>query len=82
MLTYFFSKSSCPISKYTKINNEPINLEEDQYLPNRSIKSLELVELEMWKPYINVNLMNRFINPFKFFARAFILFFKKLNRLF
>ena len=68
------------ILENTRINKHAIKLEKDKQPLFRPIYSLELVELEILKTYIKTNLANGFIQPSKSFARAFILFDKKLDR--
>ena len=53
------------LSKHTKINNHAIKLIDGQQLSYRPTYSLELVELEMLKAYIETNLDNKFIRPSK-----------------
>ena len=70
------------LSEYIKINTHTINLKKDKQPPYELIYSLGLVELEILKIYIQTNLDNIFIQPFKFPAGAFILFDQKFNRSF
>lgn len=56
------------------MNNHAIKLEESKQPLFGSIYSLELIELEMLKTYIKINLANDFIRPFKSRAGAPILF--------
>ena len=61
------------------MNEYAIKLEKDKQPPFGPIYSLGLIELETLKTYIKINLANGFIWPFKFSARALILFDRKLN---
>ena len=70
------------LPKNTGINKYAIKLEEDKPPLFRPIYSLELVELKILKTYIKINLANGFIQPSKSFAKAFILFDRKLDRSF
>ena len=68
------------LSKHTRINNHTIDLVESCQQPlYRPIYSLELVELENLKAYIETNLANDFIRPSKSLADAPILFDRKSN---
>ena len=62
------------------MNEHAIKLEEGKQPFFGPIYSLEPVELETLKIYIKTNLANNFIRPFKFPARAFILFDKKPDK--
>ena len=70
----FSLDSAVELPEYIGINDHLINLLDDKQLPYGSIYSLGLVELEMLKTYIKVNLANGFIRPSKFPADAPILF--------
>ena len=70
----FFSDLASKLFKYTKINDHTIELVDDQQPPFRPIYSLEPVELETLKAYIETNLANRFIRPSNSPANAPILF--------
>lgn len=70
----FSKKSTAKLSEYNKINTLVINLEEDKQSLYRLIYSLKLMELETLKTYIETNLDNNFIRPFKSLASAPILF--------
>ena len=65
------------LSEHTKINTHAIDLEEGKQPLYGPIYSLGLVELEILKTYIEINLANGFIRPSKFSAGAPILFDKK-----
>lgn len=75
-------KLAVVLSEYIKINTHTINLKKDKQPPYELIHSLGLVELKILKIYIQTNLDNIFIQPFKFPAGAFILFDQKFNRSF
>ena len=73
-----FSKEFVAVlSKYTEINTHTINLKEGKQPPYGPIYSLEPVELETLKTYIETNLANGFIHLLKSPAIASILFDKK-----
>ncbi len=76
----FSPKLVAELSKHTGINDHAIELVDDQWPPYGSIYSLEPVELEIFKTYIENKLANDFIKPSKSPAGAFILFNKKLDR--
>ncbi len=75
----FSSKLAAELPEHTRINDHTIELVDDQQPPYGPIYSLGPVELETLKAYIENNLANGFIRPFKSPARAPILFDKKLN---
>ena len=62
------------LSEHTKINDYAIKLVNGQQLPYWPIYSLEPVELEILKAFIETNLANEFMKLFKALAGAFILF--------
>ena len=64
----------------TRMNEHTIKLEEGKQSSFRPIYSLDPIELEMLKTYIEINLANGFICPSKFSAGAPILFNRKPNR--
>ena len=70
----FSSNSVVELPEYTKINNHLINLLDNKQPLYSSIYSLELVELEMLKIYIETNLASSFIWPSKSLIGALILF--------
>ena len=70
----FFPDLASELPKYTGINDHAIEPVEGQQPSYGPIYSLELVELETLKAYIETNLANRFIRPSKSPARAPILF--------
>ena len=70
----FSSNSVVELPEYTKINNHFINLLDNKQPLYSSIYSLELVELEMLKIYIETNLASSFIWPSKSLIGALILF--------
>ena len=67
------------LSEYTRINDYTIELVKGQQPPYGPIYSLEPVELETLKAYIETNLANGFIRPSKSPAGAPILFDRKSN---
>ena len=68
------------LPEHTRINNHAIKLVNGcQQLPYGSIYSLELVELEILKAYIETNLANGFIRLSNSSAGASILFDQKSN---
>ena len=67
------------LPKHIGINNHAIELIDGQQLPHRPIYSLEPLELETLKTYIETNLANRFIRPSKSSVGAPILFNRKLD---
>ena len=75
----FFPDLASELSKHTRINNHAIELVEGQQPPYGPIYSLEPVELETLKAYIETNLANRFIRRSKSPAGAPILFDRKSN---
>ena len=60
--------------KHTSINNHLINLINDKQLSYSLFHSLKLVEFEILKTYIETNLANGFIRPFKLPVSILILF--------
>ena len=73
----FFPKSATKLLKYMRINNHAIELVDDWKPLYGPIYSLNLMELETLKAYIDNNLTNGFIRPFKSLAGATIFFDKK-----
>lgn len=69
-----FPESSTELSKYIDINNHTKNLVKGQQFPYGPIYNLRLVKLEILKTYIETNLINSFICPFKSPTSALILF--------
>ena len=67
------------VSDYLDINKLRIDLKASKQLPYRSIYSLGLVELEIFKTYIKSNLANKFIQPSKSPAEAPIFFVQKFD---
>lgn len=65
--------------KFLKITEYVIKLEVDKQLSYRSIYSIEVVELIIFKTYTKTNLGNSLIWLFKSSAKVLILFIKKLN---
>ena len=76
----FSPKLAIKLLKHTKINNHTIELVDDWKPLYSSIYSLGPVELETLKTYIENNLANDFIRPFKFFAKPLIFFNKKSDK--
>ena len=75
-----FSKKLVKVlSDQTGINKHAIKLEESKQLLYKPIYSLEPVELEIFKNYIETNLANGFMQPSKLAAEAVILFVRKPN---
>ena len=68
------------LSKHPSINNHTIKLGDSQQPLYGSIYGLRLIELELLKAYLKINLTNGFIRPFKSLAGAPILFNRKSNR--
>ena len=73
----FSSDSAAELPEHTGINNQPINLLNNKQPLYSSIYSLEPVELEKLKTYIEANLASSFIRPFKSPASTLILFVRK-----
>ncbi len=76
----FLLKLAIELLKHMEINDHAVELVNDCQSPYGPIYSLDLVELEILKMYIENNLVNSFIKPSKSLARAPILFDKKPNR--
>lgn len=70
----FPKKNSTKFLEYIRINDYFIKLKKDKQLFFRPIYSLKPVELKILKIYIKINLVNNFIQLFKFFSRVFIFF--------
>ena len=70
------------LSKQTGVNKYAIKLKKGKQLPCGLIYSLRLVEFEILKTYIKINLANGFIRASKLPAGARILFIRKLNNSF
>ena len=73
----FSSKLAVEFPKYTKISNHTIELMDNQQPSYGPIYNLSPMELETLKAYIENNLANGFIRPFKSPAGVSILFDKK-----
>ena len=73
----FSAKNAAELPKNTGINEHAIKLEEGKQPPFGPIYSLGPVELETLKTYIETNLANGFIRPFKSPAQVLILFNQK-----
>ena len=65
--------------EHTGINDHSIDLLDNKQPPYSPIYSLESVELETLKIYIEANLASSFIRPFKSPTSASILFVQKKN---
>ena len=68
------SDSAAKLSEYTRINDHLINLLNDKQPFYSLIYSLGMMELEILKSYIKVNLASNFIRPFNSPTNALILF--------
>ena len=75
----FFKDLAIELLEHTKINDHTINLIEDYKPHYRSIYRLAPIELEILKTYIETNLANSFIKPFKFPIGIPIFFVKMLD---
>ena len=73
----FSPDSAAELPKHTGINNHSIGLIDDKQPPYGPIYSLGPVELQILKTYIETNLANGFIRPFKSPAGAPIPFIRK-----
>ena len=78
----FSAENAAELSKNTGMNEYAIKLEEGKQPPFRPVYSPGLVELEMLKTYIKINLANGFIWSSKSPAGALILFDWKPDRTF
>ena len=70
----FSAENVVELSEHFGMNDHVIKLKEDNQLFFGPIYSLSLVKLETLKIYIETNLANGFIQPFKFSANISILF--------
>ena len=75
----FLKKSANIVSKRTRVNEHAIKLEKGKQPSYKPIYSLEPVELETFKTYIETNLANSFIQALTSPAGAPILFVHKPN---
>ena len=75
----FSPKLALKLPEYTGINNHAIKLIDNWQPLYGPTYSLDSVELEILKTYIENNLKNGFIRPFKSLAGAPIFFDKKQN---
>ncbi len=73
----FLPKLAAKQPKHTRINNHAIELVDNQQPSYGPIYSLDLLELEILKTYIENNLANNFIRSSKFPTAVSILFNKK-----
>ena len=78
----FSAENAAELPENTGMNEHAIELEEGKQPPFGPIYSLGPVELETLKTYIETNLANCFIRPFKSLAGALILFDWKPDRSF
>ena len=69
-LNIFFLDFLAELLKYTRINNHFINLLDIKQLFYSIISNSKLLELEMLKNYIRINLANSFIKSSKFHTSA------------
>ena len=76
----FLVENIAELPKHTGINDYIIKQEKDKQPSFGPIYSLSLVELEILKIYIEINLANGFIYFSKFLANASILFDRKSDR--
>ena len=76
----FSPKLALKLIKYTGINDHAIKLVDKWQSYYEPIYSLEIVELETLKTYIEINLADSFIRFFRSSARTSIFFDKKLNK--
>lgn len=70
----FYKKSMAVLPNCLDINKYAIKLELNKQISYKPIYSLGSIKLEILKTYIKANLVNKFIQPFKFFAKTHILF--------
>ena len=73
----FSPDSAAKLPKHIGMNNHSIDLIDDKQPPYSLIYSLGLMELKTLKTYIETNLANNFIRPFKSPASNLILFIHK-----
>ena len=76
----FLAENAAKFLENTRINKHVIELKKSKQPLFRFIYSLEPVELKTLKTYIKTNLAISVIWPFKFSARALILFERKSDR--
>ena len=70
-------KKALVLPEHIKFNEHVINLKDGKQPFYRPIYSLDLVELEILKTYIESHLKSEFIQPFKSFTGALMLLDKK-----
>ena len=75
----FSEKLAAVLPEHTEINTNAIDLEKGKQPPNGPIYSLRPMKLKILKTFIETNLANSFIHPFKSLAGAPILFARKPN---
>ena len=78
----FSAENAIELTKNTGINKHAIELKKGKQSLFGLIYSLELVELEILKTYIKINLANGFVWGFKSPAKVLILFYRKPNKSF
>ena len=76
----FSKKSTTVLLEHIEINTHAIDLKKGKQSPYGPIYSLGLMELEILKTYIEINLANYFFYTSKLLTTAPILFNKKPNR--
>ena len=76
----FLAEYATELLENTEMNEHAIKLEEGKQLSFELIYSLELIELDTLKTYIETNLAISFIRPSKSLAGTLILFDKKPDR--
>ena len=77
---FFSAENVAELPENIRMNEHAIELEEDKQPPFEPIYSLGPMELETLKTYIETNLADGFIRPFKFPVGSLILFDRKLNK--
>ena len=76
----FLAKNVAEFSENIEINKYTIKLKEGKQPPYGPIYSLELIEFEIFKTYIEINLVNGFIRPSKSLTGAPSLINRKPDR--
>lgn len=76
----FSKKSIIILLNCSNINKHIINLKPSKQLPYRPIYNLSIVKLETFKTYIEINLTNKFIWPFKSSVKIPIFLIQKLDK--
>lgn len=70
----FFAENIVNLLEHSKINNYAIKQKKGKYWSFGPIYKLGLIDIEMFKIYIKINLTNNFIQSLKLCIRAFIFF--------